>query len=163
MEIVTYEANLFESISRQIHKEVESIRDPKKASIVGIYFNKDKDSKIAVQSEVIKTDGDIYRLLSDESVWVEFNQDEKQYHLLALLTAGWAAPVNKSDSDKDDLLPPSLHPERRRVKLTLVGNTSYQYGSVLSFDDEQEMLYDNMDASGALNDSFKEFLMTWRS
>lgn len=147
---VIYEEQQFEELSRNIHAKVESIREVKRASLVGI-----KMDNFNPEVTVISTHSDIYDLLDNQKTLNKAN--DGKYDLIAVLTAGWAAPT---DNHRD--LPPSEHPERRRVKMTIVGNTASQYGSLLSFDGDDDVMYDNMNASGVLAEAFEEFIAKWR-
>jgi hypothetical protein len=85
-----------------------------------------------------------------------------------VLTCGWAAPIDKShksaddndnddDDDEDDdaneKVPPSQHPQRRRVRLVaVVGDQGV--GSVLRFaDTPKEIVTDAGSARGSLADA----------
>lgn len=148
-----YPAELFEQIARNVHNDIDEFREEKKASLIGI-----KMSDEGVSYEPIFANGDIYNLLESNAAMKKTKAN--QYDLVAVLTAGWAAP-NNDDKHRDT--PPSAHPERKRVKMTLVGNTSIQYGSVLSINGEGEDMFDYMNASGSLADSFTDFMEAWRS
>jgi hypothetical protein len=144
-----YPKEAFEQIAKNVHNDIENYRKEKKSSLVGI-----KMSDEGLSYTNISSNFDIYELLSNHLVVEKTKED--QYDLIALLTAGWAAPVK--DDDENSNLPPSQHPERKRVKMTLVGNTHIQYGSVLSISGENEDMFDYMKASGALAESFVEFM-----
>lgn len=151
MTTIIYEEQQFEELSRNIHAKVEEIREPKYASLLGVKMN-----NLDPEVTVISTHRDIYDLLDNP---VNLNKaNDGKYDLIAVLTAGWAAPT-----DSHTHLPPSEHPERRRVKMTMVGNTTSQYGSLLSFDNDDDVMYDNMNASGALAEAFQEFVANWRN
>lgn len=144
-----YPEELFEQIAKNVHADVNEMREDKAASLIGI-----KMSDEGVDYEIIRTNGDIYNLLDSRTTLNKAK--EGQYHLLAVLTAGWAAP-------NDDLdVAPSNHPERKRVRMTLVGNSAIQYGSILTVDGEPEDMYDNMKASGSLAVAFTDFMERWR-
>jgi hypothetical protein len=74
----------------------------------------------------------------------------------AVLTCGWAAPV---DDGNDDDMPPSVHPRRRRVRLlVVVGDAGV--GSVLRFaDTPDEVVTDPGNAKGSLADAVEQL---WR-
>lgn len=149
-----YPEELFEQIARNVHNDIDEFRQEKKASLIGI-----KMSEEGVSYEPISANGDIYRLLESNSAMKKTKDNE--YDLIAVLTSGWAAPNN--DDDKYNNIPPSEHPERKRVKMTLVGNTSVQYGSILSINGREEDMFDYMTAQGSLADTFTQFMDTWRS
>ena len=139
-----YPEELFESIAKNIHNDVEEIRVPKKASLIGITITSD-----GTDYTTIKSNPDVYQLLESPKA-VKLTK-EGNFHLVALLTAGWAAP-------NDDInIAPSEHPDRKRVEMTMVGNTAVQYGSVLSIEGQDQM-YDYMTAEGSLSESFEQFM-----
>lgn len=135
-----------EVLSKEIFANTMTMRDQKYATLVGINFN-DKDNLIYQE---IGKHGDIYNLLSNTP---QNPSKLEGFDLLAVLTAGWAAPVN---GDEDDNIQPSMHKDRRRVYLALVGNTSNQTSSIIQFSDNDEMIYEN--GSGALQEAFEEML-----
>jgi len=86
-----------------------------------------------------------------------------------VLTCGWAAPIDRSDQCHDDddddaegdddvegddeKLPPSQHPQRRRVRLVVVVGDQ-GVGSVLRFADApKEIVTDAGSARGSLADA----------
>jgi hypothetical protein len=74
----------------------------------------------------------------------------------AVLTCGWAAPVN---DEEDDDMPPSAHPRRRRVRLIVVVSDA-GVGSVLRFADApDEIVTDPGNAKGSLADAVEHL---WR-
>jgi len=149
-----YPEELFEQIVRNVHADIEEYREAKAATLIGI-----KMSDEGVQYETINSNGDIYKLLSSKKSIKTIKLNE--YNLLAVLTAGWAAPNNEDDEYNN--IPPSEHPDRKRVRMTLVGNTAIQYGSVLSIDGQDEDMFDYMTARGTLQEAFTEFMENWRS
>lgn len=77
----------------------------------------------------VQTSPDVYELLADPNM---FGVAKVSDYLL-LVTTGWAAPIsNEEGSDT----PPSQHPERRRVRLTMFANRD-EIASVLAFQDKQ--------------------------
>lgn len=135
--------NQLEVISKVIFNETMDIRAAKSAQIIGVKVEND-----SLKYNIVNQYGDIYEMLNTASSHPEKFND---YDLVALLTAGWAAPTGE-----DDDIAPSLHKDRRRVYLALIGNTSTQTSSIISFSDNNEMVYEN--GSGALQDAFQEML-----
>lgn len=135
-----------ETVSKIIFNETMTMRSDKKATLVGINLNDDQIVYNEINAYV-----DIYDMLLSAP-----NHSEKfeGYDLVAVLTAGWAAPVNNDENDK---IEPSKHKDRRRVYLALVGNTSTQTSSIISFSDTNEIIYEN--GSGALQEAFEEMLV----
>ena len=80
-----------------------------------------------------------------------------------VLTCGWAAPIDRSHDRDDDhgddvddaneKIPPSQHPQRRRVRLVVVVG-DHGVGSVLRFaDTPKEIVTDAGSARGSLADA----------
>lgn len=133
-----------ELATRQVFSDTMDMRHDKKATLVGIRFVDDQ-----IVSEKISDHGDVYNLISEIPM---FAQSVSNYDMLSILTAGWAAPVN---NDEDDNIPPSVHKDRRRVMIAMVGNTSTQYSAIMAFDDEKdEPIYLENEGAGALKDEF---------
>lgn len=92
----------------------------------------------------IQSGRDVYDLLETEEV-----QDmASRTDLIALFTCGWASP--RTDSDDDDL-PPSQHPERKRVAMLVFANKKKQLVTAMRMGDNELLVND--DGSGALGDA----------
>ena len=94
---------------------------------------------------------DVYDLLEDA------NNREKAlaYPHVAVVTAGWAAPLN-ADGEVEGA--PSAHPMRRRVRLVVVANAE-GVASVLRFqDDSDNTVLDPGQATGSLADAIRRFV-----
>lgn len=136
-----------ESLTKEIYNLADEMRSEKKTQLVGV-----KLIETNVVCEKITEYSDIYEMLNASS---QHSEKFEGYDLIAVLTAGWAAPNN---NDEYNNLPPSEHPERRRVKLAMVGYTAEQTASVLSFDDTQELIYSSGEGQGALQEAFEAML-----
>jgi len=136
-----------ESLTKEIYNLADELRSEKKTQLVGV-----KLIETNVVCEKITEYSDIYEMLNASS---QHSEKFEGYDLIAVLTAGWAAPNN---NDEYNNLPPSEHPERRRVKLAMVGYTAEQTASVLSFDDTQELIYSSGEGQGALQEAFEAML-----
>lgn len=88
-----------------------------------------------------QSDGDVYELINSIS-------PDSLVNYYAVITAGWAAP-----NDGNDMLPPSLHPERRRVELLVVTSRDGRVASALSMEGNDELTIDEGNATGALADA----------
>jgi len=78
----------------------------------------------------------------------------RRMRFLGIDTCGWAAPVN---GDGQDDAPPSIHPDRRRVRLVTLVDRNLEAGSALGFAEEpDEIITDSGNAKGSLADSLKE-------
>lgn len=93
--------------------------------------------------------GDIYELIdNDDSRAVARVSD-----YIAVLTCGWASPIARGESDDDEHIAPSQHPERRRVRLMVFANKD-GFASVMRFSDTpDETITDDGQARGALADA----------
>ena len=93
--------------------------------------------------------GDIYELIdNDDSRAVARVSD-----YIAVLTCGWASPIARGESDDDEHIAPSQHPERRRVRLMVFANND-GFASVMRFSDTpDETITDDGQARGALADA----------
>lgn len=73
---------------------------------------------------------------------------------IAVVTCGWAAPVAEDDEETR----PSLHPERRRVRLVIVVNKD-EMASVLRFEDAPtDPIVDEGNAHGSLADAMRSLM-----
>jgi hypothetical protein len=105
----------------------------------------------ALRISFLAEHGDVYELLEARRSAVA-----RMFDAAAVLTCGWAAPVD--DEDGDDL-PPSAHPRRRRVRLVVVVGDA-GVGSVLRFaDTPEEIVTDPGNAKGSLADAVEQL---WR-
>lgn len=104
----------------------------------------------------LDTEKDVYDLLEKESL-------RNTVHLFdsaIIVTTGWGAPLS-ADGTVDGA--PSEHPQRRRVRLTIVVSDSIEDGdgviaSILRFADEADSpILDLGIATGALADAVNEF------
>ena len=102
--------------------------------------------------------GDVYELIDAPTSAIV-----RMFDAAVVLTCGWAAPIDRSneinddDDDVDDVddkkLPPSQHPQRRRVRLVVVVGDQ-GVGSVLRFaDTPKEIVTDAGSARGSLADA----------
>ncbi|TSA51710.1 MAG: hypothetical protein D4R44_07395 [Actinobacteria bacterium] len=100
--------------------------------------------------------GDVYELIDAPTSAIV-----RMFDAAVVLTCGWAAPIDKSrnvdddgdDDGDDEKLPPSQHPQRRRVRLVVVVGDQ-GVGSVLRFaDTPNETVTDAGSARGSLADA----------
>ena len=109
----------------------------------------DEDGDWAFPASDVHTERDVYHLLECE----ETAEIVSLYKYIAVLVGGWAAPIS-DNKHADESLKPSEHPLRRRVKLCIVADP-YNVGSLLRFSDDEEFIYDDGKAKGALADAVK--------
>ena len=135
-----------EKTEQRIHEMLGEAFDLPKAVI---YSVKTKPSN---ELEVVKRHdcGDVYDLLSDEYTLSVTKNSE----YIAVLTCGWAAPLDtEQDENDDDIVAPSQHPLRRRVRLMVLASRN-GVASVLRFSDSpNETVTDNGKAQGTLADA----------
>lgn len=97
---------------------------------------------------------DIYDVLDSDEV-AEFVRGRQYF---AIVTTGWAAPI--SDESDEPETAPSRHPERRRVRLTIVASPK-GVASVLRFQDApDDTVIDEGAARGSLNDAVRSLADT---
>ena len=143
----------FELIVQQIQDKIDYEFDSKYAKIFGVMLNDNLD----IQFEPIKTGADVYDLINDSP---ELFAAVNEYDLITIATCGWAAPIS-NDNDEGNDLPPSQHPEKRRVRLLTTANSNSQFGSSISFkDNPNEPVFDYGNAKGALADAIMELINT---
>lgn len=90
---------------------------------------------------------DVYDLL--DSI-----ESKARYNYYAVFTCGWASPRDNSDDDNE--IAPSQHPERRRVQLVLVTSRDGNQASALRFDNESKLVTDDGCARGSLAEAFAD-------
>ena len=117
--------------------------DLKQALLISVH-----DGEYGVELSAPLSNGDVYELLeSDASLELA-----KRSQFIAIVTCGWAAPI-ANDDDDDNQVAPSLHPERRRVRLVVLASRS-SVSSVLRFSDTpDETVTDEGKAKGSLADA----------
>ena len=125
--------------------------DSKYAMLVGFdSASIDEDGDLDFPASDVHKSGDIYDLLESDEV----AEIVSLYKYVAVLTSGWAAPIGETDEHKDKSYKPSEHPQRRRVGLCIVADP-WNVGSLLKFSDNNEFIYDDGQAKGALADAVK--------
>lgn len=111
---------------------------PTKARVAPVAFH---DGHPIWVKDLEQRGGDVYDLLDT------ITPDESANYY-GVITAGWASPVGDNDH-----LPPSQHPERRRVELLVVVNRDGSIASALSMSGNDELIIDEGKAHGALADA----------
>lgn len=76
---------------------------------------------------LIDHDRDVYDLLSNDDVASDLSKADNIS--IGVLTYGWAAPITDDDSDRSDV-PPSQHPDKKRVRVLI---TACDHGSTVTF------------------------------
>ena len=106
----------------------------------------------ALRISFLAEHGDVYELLDAPSSAIA-----RMFDAAVVLTCGWAAPIARQDHDdqdaSDDTVPPSQHPQRRRVRLVVVVCDD-GVASVLRFaDTPDDIVTDAGSARGSLADA----------
>ena len=117
--------------------------DMSKAGLYGIHEFADGGAIAIKESE----NGDVYQLLGDLDSIVKLIP----YDGFGIVTVGWAAPLPKDGDEFDG--PPSQHPEKRRVRLFCYCNSQGNVSSSIRFKDNNEVTYDENQATGSLKDA----------
>jgi hypothetical protein len=95
---------------------------------------------------VIGTHGDVYELLESIAGRKLLATDIA----IGVETCGWASPI-KEGVDDDEQVPPSQHPDRRRVRLISLVTRQFQVASAMGFaDTPDEVITDAGTARGTL-------------
>lgn len=99
-------------------------------------------------SSLIMSSNDIYMMLED----INLDKRQDSYDYVTFVTTGWAAPLNENGEIDGR---PSDHNQRRRVTLVacLDINDKKVLGSVIKFDDDENLVFDEGTATGMLNDA----------
>jgi len=116
----------------------------------------------ALRISFLAEHGDVYELLDAPSSAIA-----RMFDAAVVLTCGWAAPIARQDHGdhdvlddaSDDTVPPSQHPQRRRVRLVVVVCDD-GVASVLRFaDTPDDIVTDAGSARGSLADAVNNL---WR-
>lgn len=145
----TISSSDFEKVVENVHNNIPYGFDSNEARIYGVFILENNE----IQYEQIGSSPDIYDLIFD----LTNNPDEiKSYDMFTIGTCGWAAPI-KDDEDTDEMMAPSRHPERRRVRLLSNTHSTGLVGSSIQFqDDIDSPVFDYGDAKGALQEAILE-------
>jgi hypothetical protein len=140
----------FEQVVQTISKEMPADYDMGKAVMYGVKL----DDSNQISFDQITENKDVYEMLNPfNTIW-----KMKGYNFFTIVTCGWAAPINEEENEYSDL-PPSQHPARRRVMLTVNATTDNKVGSCISFKDDQEnAVFDYGNARGSLAEAFSELI-----
>ena len=105
--------------------------------------------------KLIHEDSDIYDLLESDEVATQLDQSDLA---VLVVTTGWASPRTK-DTDEEDEMRPSEHPERRRVRLSIYANRLGEVASIIRFEDNpNEIVTDEGSATGSLADAISQLM-----
>lgn len=111
----------------------------------------------ALRISFLAEHGDVYELLDAPSSAIA-----RMFDAAVVLTCGWAAPIDRDESpehEESSEVPPSQHPQRRRVRL-VVSVCDTGVASVLRFaDTPNDIVTDAGSARGSLADAVNSL---WR-
>lgn len=144
METMTIQ-QVAEKIEEEMFNELKRWDDPFNVGEAQIYGTDGEGISF------VSSHADIYDLLESKN-----SLPAKDSPFVAVTTTGWGAPLNAETGECDGA--PSQHPERRRVRLTVVANATETF-SVLRFADApDEIIGDGGQASGSLADAIRNFV-----
>lgn len=115
------------------------------ARLYGVNVTDDGD----VDLVLVEKNEDIYEILA-----TPVSKRNLSFTTFTIITTGWAAPLN--DNGQVDGAP-SLHPLRRRVRLSVTVNLD-GVASVMRFEDTDEAVVDAGAATGSLADAVVRFV-----
>lgn len=100
-----------------------------------------------VTVEPVASNADVYELIDEVIAETPFSV--RSSDILAVVTSGWAAPLNPVTGEVEGR--PSEHAQRRRVRLmACVRRSDLSMTSVLRFGDSDEVVIDEGSATGSL-------------
>ncbi len=153
-------------VEQSLHMSLDGF-DLKRARLYGISVvdagGVDRLEDGALRITFLAEHGDVYELIDAPTSAIV-----RMFDAAVVLTCGWAAPIDRSDrsdrsdqrhddadgdDDANEKVPPSQHPQRRRVRLVVVVGDQ-GVGSVLRFaDTPKEIVTDAGSARGSLADA----------
>lgn len=145
-----------EKILTDIHGVLPKEKDLNEAEFYGIsYLDTDKESVDGITFKKLAQHRDIYDMLLN--IQMDRIINISNYNFYAVITTGWAASLNEN-GELDER--PSLHPQRRRVKLIItIDAQNKDISSIVEFsDDPDNLLFDHDNATGSLKDAIKDLL-----
>lgn len=136
-------------LAERVDELVRFSPDEKEAHLLAVYGDNPAEINDATVVKAL-SHGDVYELLESPFATVTASMAD----LVAIVTCGWASPI-VGDPDADEQLPPSQHPERRRVRLVVCATREHT-ASVLRFsDDWDNPITDEGHARGSLADAVR--------
>jgi hypothetical protein len=144
METMTIQ-QVAEKVEAEMHNDIQGWDDPFSVGEAQIYGT-DGETITFVSAHA-----DIYELLASKK-----SLPAKDSPFVVAVTTGWAAPLNTETGECDGA--PSQHPERRRVRLTIVANATDTYSIIRFADNADEIVGDDGGATGSLADAIRNFV-----
>lgn len=138
-----------EKTEQKIHEILNGKFDLPKAIIYSVKTKPSNELEVTKRHDM----GDIYDLLADDYTL----SIAKNSEYIAVLTCGWASPITPDQNENDDdIVAPSQHPQRRRVRLVVLASRK-GVASILRFSDNpDEVVTDDGNARGSLADAVHE-------
>ena len=104
---------------------------------------------------VVAPDGTFSQSISGKDIYEIIYSDIARHmaskgEYIAIVTHGWASPI--SDGDEYSEVPPSQHPQRRRVSICAVASRDASVHSAMRMAGEDDFIFDNS-GRGALADA----------
>lgn len=98
-----------------------------------------------INSFLLASEQDVYDLIKT----ISKNKSALLWNSIAIITQGWAAPLDESDQD----VPPSLSENRKRVLIVCIVNSDCEIASVLQLENETPIF--DTTGSGQLSHALK--------
>jgi hypothetical protein len=138
------------SVEEELNRMFSAKKNPflmDSAQLYGVSVSDDE----TVSLTILASEPDVYELLEKPA-----SNYSSKFLAFALITSGWAAPVEE-DGTIDGA--PGDQPLRRRVRLAVVANADTGVASVLRFSDEpDDVVTDPGSATGSLADAVLHFV-----
>ena len=131
-------------IIKLIDKEIAKLSlTDKYCYAFGADLNKLEGQIQSIELYEIEKSGDVYGLLEGPKL----RTSTEFYDVIIVITSGWAAPI-ENDSLSEDNVPPSKHPEKKRIELHIaLDKNSFMACSIL-FIEEGKVVSAEYDTTG---------------
>jgi hypothetical protein len=138
---IATEAELF------VNDFLSAFIDQQETSLNSAHLLTVRENNGEVTVEPVSSNVDVYELIDEVIAETPFTV--RSSDVLAVLTTGWAAPLNPETGEVEGR--PSEHSQRRRVRLmAFVRRSDLRMVSVLRFGDSDEVVIDEGSATGTL-------------
>jgi hypothetical protein len=139
-----------EETERQLHNGGVGF-DMGEAQLYSITYGMTPDNEVTVLTKLELSFADVYEMLESDNA----SEVAQQSHYLAVVTTGWAAPLNNEGEVEGK---PSEHLERRRVRLTAIASREGMASVIRFQDDDEEIVVDEGSATGSLADAIQSLM-----
>jgi hypothetical protein len=100
---------------------------------------------------------DVYDLLDDDDVATDLSKANNIS--IGVLTYGWAAPITEDDDYKaDDALPPSQHPDKKRVRVLVTACDHGKFLTFLRFESDPDTVETQGGGEGSMADAIQQLI-----